>query len=139
MIKFQVNNSFENKHFISKKRTSIFAQIGTHLTVRSSHVTYAFQSVSTLYTRPDIVPVLSKEFLGIRATRECGLALKRVHDMIRTYSQMYRADKYSQHSSNIWPVWLSGFGFKSHRKGTHLSNIFIFWTATLLLFLAHAK
>ena len=29
-------------------------------------------------------------------------------DMIRTYSQMHRTDKYSQHSSIIWPVWLSG-------------------------------
>ena len=31
-----------------------------------------------------------------------------VHDMIRTYSQMHRTDKYSQHSSIIWPVWLNG-------------------------------
>ena len=30
--------------------------------------------------------------------------LKRVRDMIRTYSQMHRTDKYSQHSSIIWPV-----------------------------------
>ena len=32
----------------------------------------------------------------------------RVRDMIRTYSQMHRTDKYSQHSSIIWPVWLNG-------------------------------
>ena len=26
----------------------------------------------------------------------------------RTHSQMHRTDKYSQHSSIIWPVWLNG-------------------------------
>ena len=25
-----------------------------------------------------------------------------------TYSQLHRTDKYSQHSSTIWPVWLNG-------------------------------
>ena len=38
---------------------------------------------------------------------ECGFTLKRVRDMIRIYSQMHRTDKYSQHSSIIWPVWLN--------------------------------
>ena len=46
--------------------------------------------------------------LDIQATIECGFTLKRVRDMIRTYSQMHRTDKYSQHSSIIWPVWLNG-------------------------------
>ena len=32
--------------------------------------------------------------------------LKRVPNMIRTYSQMHCADKYSQHSSIIWPAWV---------------------------------
>ena len=50
----------------------------------------------------------SKEFLDIQATIECGFTLKSVRDMIRTYSQMHRTDKYSQHSSIIWPVWLNG-------------------------------
>ena len=31
--------------------------------------------------------------------------------MIITYSQMHCTDKYSQHSSVIWPVWLSGWVF----------------------------
>ena len=96
------------------------------------HVTYAFQSESTLCSclsvkellgrnmcdiwswsdcdgtrthnhvvrkqTSDIAPVLSKEFLDTQATIECGFTLKRVHDMIRTYSQMNHADKYSQHS-----------------------------------------
>ena len=34
--------------------------------------------------------------------------LKRVRDMVRPYSQMHCTDKYSQHSSIIWPVWLNG-------------------------------
>ena len=56
----------------------------------------------------DFVPASSKEFLDIQATIECGFTLKRVRDMIRTYSQMHHTDKYSQHSSIIWPVWLNG-------------------------------
>ena len=50
----------------------------------------------------------SKEFLDIQATIECGFTLKRVRDMIITYSQMHRTDKFSQHSSIIWPAWLNG-------------------------------
>ena len=56
----------------------------------------------------DMVPVSSKEFLDIQATVECGFTLTLVHDMIKTYNQMHRTDKYSQHSSIIWPVWLNG-------------------------------
>ena len=36
-----------------------------------------------------------------QATIECGFTLKRVRDMTRTYSQMHRTDKYSEHSSII--------------------------------------
>ena len=35
----------------------------------------------------DFAPALSKEFLDIQATIECGFTLKRVRDMTRTYSQ----------------------------------------------------
>ena len=35
----------------------------------------------------DIAPVSSKELLDIQANIECGFTLKRVRDMIRTYSQ----------------------------------------------------
>ena len=35
---------------------------------------------------PDLAPVLSKEFLDIQATMQCGFTLKRVRDMIITYS-----------------------------------------------------
>ena len=55
----------------------------------------------------DFAPASSKEFLDIQATIECGFTLKRVRDMIKTYSQMHRTDKYSQHSSSIWPAWLN--------------------------------
>ena len=60
----------------------------------------------------DIKPVLSKEFLGIQATIECGFTLKQVPDLIRTYSQIQRTDKYSQHSSIIWSVRLNGWEFR---------------------------
>ena len=55
-----------------------------------------------------LTPTLSKEFLDIQATIECGFTLKRVRDMTRTYSQMHRTDKYSEHSSIVWPVWPNG-------------------------------
>ena len=62
----------------------------------------------TVTSPSDFAPASSKEFLDIQATIECGFTLKRVRDMIKTYSQMYRTDKYSQHSSIIWPAWLNG-------------------------------
>ena len=48
---------------------------------------------------------------------ECGFTLKRIRDMIRTYSQMHYTDKYSQHSSIIWPVWLNGWVFVYELSG----------------------
>ena len=33
------------------------------------------------------------------------------YDMIKTYSQMQRTDKFSHHSSTISPVWLNGWVF----------------------------
>ena len=64
----------------------------------------------------------------IQATIERGFTYKRVRDMIRTNSQMHHTDKYSQHSSTIWSVWLNiwvfiyklnGCGFES--RCSHLS------------------
>ena len=57
------------------------------------------------------------EFLDIQATTECGFSLKHVRDMIKTYSQMHRTDKYSQHSSIIWPAWLNGWVFVYELSG----------------------
>ena len=56
-----------------------------------------------------MAPASSKEFLDIQATAECGFTLKLVRDMIKTYNQMHRTEKYSQHSSIIWPVWPHGW------------------------------
>ena len=113
-----------------------------HLTVWSYHVTYAFQSESTLYSCLNVKEILaqnrrdiwnlSEKFryhvcfeqwvLDIQANIECGFTLKIVRDMIITYRQMHRTDNYSQYSSVIWSVlpngWvfvyeLSGCGFKS--------------------------
>ena len=49
----------------------------------------------------------SKEFLDIQATIECGFTLKRVRDMIKTYSQMHRTDKYSLNHLASLAKWLS--------------------------------
>ena len=48
---------------------------------------------------------------------EHGFTLKCIRDMIRTFSQMHRTDKYSQHSSIIWPVWLNGWVFVYELSG----------------------
>ena len=48
-----------------------------------------------------MAPASSKEFLDIQATVECGFTLNLVRDMIKTYNQMHRTDKYSQLSSII--------------------------------------
>ena len=44
-------------------------------------------------------------------TIEYGFTLKLVPDMIITYNQMHYTDKYSQHSSVVWPVWLNDWVF----------------------------
>ena len=70
----------------------------------------------------DFMPASRKEFPEIKATTDCGFTLKCQCNMIRTYSQVHRTDKYSQHSSIIWPARpnslvfayeLSGCGFES--------------------------
>ena len=61
--------------------------------------------VAKLKTAPTdlakLTNALSKEFFDIQATVECGFTLKLVRDMIKTYNQMHRTDKYSQLSSII--------------------------------------
>ena len=64
----------------------------------------------------------SKGFLDIQTTIECGFTLKRVRDMTRTYSQMHRTDKYSEHSSIIWPVWLNGWVFVYELSGCRFDS-----------------
>ena len=50
--------------------------------------------------------------------------LERVRDMIRTYSQMHRKNKYSQYSSSIQPVRLNGWEFFSKLVDVGL-NLFV--------------
>ena len=73
---------------------------------------------------------LKLQFLDIQATIECGFTLKPVHGMMIIYSLVHLIDKYSQHSSIVWPVWLngwvfvyelSGYGFES--SCSHLNGI----------------
>ena len=54
----------------------------------------------------------------LQATIECRLTLKRVRDMIKTYSQIHSTDKYSQHSSTILPVCLNGWVFACELSGS---------------------
>ena len=63
--------------------------------------------VAVTYTS-DFAPVSRKEILDIEVIIECGLTLKCARDMTRTYSEMHRTDKYSEHSSIIWSVWPNG-------------------------------
>ena len=68
------------------------------------------------------VPASSKEFLDIQATIEYGFTLKRVRDMGRTSTKMYRTDKYSQHSSIIPPLSQNGWVFVYELSGCQLES-----------------
>ena len=103
-----------------------FVEAWTCLTVCSCHVTYAFQSESSLYSCLNV-----KELLDIQATIECGFTLKRIRDMTRTYSQMHRTDKYSEHSSVIWPVWPNGWVFVYELSGSEYESSCSHWTCLL--------
>ena len=83
---------------------------------RCSHLTFRYRAC------------FEHQVLDIQATIECGFTLKRVPDMIITYSPMHRTGKYSQYSSvirQVWPNWrvvgseLSGCGFES--RCSHLN------------------
>ena len=85
-----------------------------YLTVCSYHVTYSFQIESTVW--------MSKLPECQRSVYRVWIHSKTCTWHVRTYSQMHRTYKYSQHSSIIWPVWpnglavvyeLSGCGFES--------------------------
>ena len=49
-----------------------------------------------------------KIILKITSYRSSNHCVNNMHSNIITYSQMYCTDKYPQHSSIIWPVWLNG-------------------------------
>ena len=65
------------------------------LTVFSYHVTYAFQSESTLYSCLNVKEPLAWNRRDIWNFSDCN------------GTRMHRTDKYSQHSSIIWLVWLN--------------------------------
>ena len=76
----------------------------------------------------DFAPASSEGFLDIQATIECGLTLECVRDMTRTYRQMQRRDRYSEHSSVTWVFQpngsvflyeLNGYGFESSCNYLH--------------------
>ena len=48
---------------------------------------------------------------------KCGFTLKSVYDKARTYSQMHCTDKFSQHGSVPWPVWINGCLFVYELSG----------------------
>ena len=71
------------------------------------YICTSYRTVPSVFQTSDMVPVSSKEFFDIQATVECRFTLKLICDMIITYRQMHRTDKYSQHGSILWPVWLN--------------------------------
>ena len=59
----------------------------------------------------------ARSFLTFRQLQSVNSLWNAYLDMIRTCSQMHRTDKYSQHSSIIWPVWLNGWVFVYELSG----------------------
>ena len=116
------------------------------LSVRSCHVTYTFQSESTLYSCLNVKKLLARSRREIWSLSDCNwtqhLSRKRtrnhlakltkwlavllllictkylsVRDITRRYTQMHRTGKYSQHNSIIWLVWLNGWVFVYELSG----------------------
>ena len=63
---------------------------------------------------------------------ECRFNLKLVRNMIITYRQIHRTDKYSQHRSIIWPVWLNGWVFVYELSGRAFESRFCHQSIKLL-------
>ena len=81
----------------------------------------------------DFAPASSKEFLDIQATIECGFTLKRVRDMIKTYSQSKFSSKNAKRyykMSQYYPPYRSSsnnvkveLDLANYATKTDLSNI----------------
>ena len=56
----------------------------------------------------NFAPASSKKFLDIQASKEFEFILQPVRELISTYSQVNRRDKYSHHSSIFLPASLNG-------------------------------
>ena len=92
-----------------KKRLYVLVLLRTRFRVNSNSIVAWMSRTLCLKQAWNFASASSKKFLDIQATTECGFTLKHARDMTRTYSKMQRRDKYSQHSSIIWPVWLNGW------------------------------
>ena len=68
-----------------------------------------------------------------RQTIECRFTLKLVRDMIITYNQMHRTDKYSQHILIIWPVWLNGWVFVYELSGCGFESRWCHYCITFMV------
>ena len=68
------------------------------------------------------MPASSKELRNIQTTIECEFTLKRVRDMKRTYSQMHRTYKHSEHFSIVWSVWPNGWVFFYELSGSRFES-----------------
>ena len=93
---------------LSRNLSLKMASLAKWLSVRS-RTKWLWVRVPLLSLKLQIRRLLrARSSLTFRKTTECRFTLKLVRDMIITYSQMHRTDKYSQHSSIIWLVWLNG-------------------------------
>ena len=61
-------------------------------------------------------------FLDTQETIGWKFTLKCARDMIITYSQMHRTDKYPQHSSIIWLVWVNSRVFVYELSGCRFES-----------------
>ena len=104
-------------------------QISTHNTTQSSTILAKWLSARLrtkwLWVPIPLLPLTvqircllqTRSSLAFRQTIESRFTLKLVGDMIITYSQMHRTDKYSQPKSIIWSVWLNGWVFVHEPSG----------------------
>ena len=86
-----------HNHLVHKRTLNHLTKLAKWLSSVVSTYLYYFTLIFHYFTRFGVTPY--------------------VRDMIRTYSQMHRTDKYSEHSSIIWPVWLNGWVFVYELSG----------------------
>ena len=77
MISFDVSSLF----------TMVLLSYTIDLTLKRVYYDKEIEVTVAVTSPSDFAPASSKEFLDIQATIECGFTLKRVRDMIKTYSQ----------------------------------------------------
>ena len=80
-----------------------------HLTV-CSYVKYAFQSESTFYSYLNVKELLARSRPEISSLSDYNWTRTQNH-LVGKPLGSHRTDKYSEHSSIIWPVWPNGWVF----------------------------